>query len=221
MTMRKSSFSLLLVLLVSCVPITALTPLPTIEGAIPLEIVTEALDALPSFRYATSGEIISEAGSSTYQVEGVYVHEGRAWRAQTKLSVPGQEAELEIYSTESRLWWAAPGSNDWQAISRWPAFRQIAEDSGPFAYWPNPLEFQPGLPQPQARQIDNLACNDYLFKPVDPSRNVELRLCITPDTSIPLRMEYLAIEKKVQIHVVREFTHIADPGNIVLNPFNG
>lgn len=197
----------------------ALTPLPTVEGAVPLITATNALDALTAFRYVTDGEVVAESGESVYHVEGMYQREGRAWRAQCTLVANGQEAALEIYSTESRLWWSAPGSNDWQAITRWPAFRQIAEDSGPFAYWPVPIEYLPGVPQAETRQVDDLACSEYLFKPYDHAKDAELRLCLTPDTSIPLRMEYVLRERGREIHVVREFVDINDPQIVVPSPF--
>ncbi len=198
---------------------TALTPLPTMEGAIPLMIATEALDSLTTFRYVTDGKVVAASGESVYHVDGMYQREGRAWRAHCTLIANGQEAALEIYSTESRLWWSAPGSDEWQAVTRWPAFRQVAEDSGPFAYWPVPIEYLPGMPQAETRQVDGLACSDYLFKPYDGSKDAELRLCLTPDTSVPLRMEYVLRERGRQIHVVREFVDINDPQMVVPSPF--
>jgi hypothetical protein len=213
---------LAVLLLAACVPavdLKALTPLPTVEGAVPLWVATEALDALTTFRYLTDGEVTSDGNVGRYHVEGIYQHEGRAWRARCTVDAAGQEAALEIYSTESRLWWSAPGANDWQAVTRWPAFRQIAEDSGPFAYWPVPVEYQPGVPQPETRQVDGLACRDYLFQPLDTSREATLRLCLTPDTSVPLRMEYTAQEKERRIHVVREFVDLNDATIVVPSPF--
>lgn len=211
--------SLLLTACASAGNFTALTPLPTVEGAIPLVTATDALDALLTFRYVTEGEVVSASGESRYHVEGMYQREGRAWRAHCTLIANGQEAALEIYSTESRLWWSAPGSDEWQAVTRWPAFRQIAEDSGPFAYWPVPIEYLPGVPQKETRQVDGLACGDYLFKPYDAAKDAELRLCLTPDTSIPLRMEYVLREGGRQIHVVREFVDLDDPQIVVPSPF--
>jgi len=196
-----------------------LAPLPTVEGAVSLFAATDALDALQTFRYVTDGEVTSQEGTSVYHVEGIYQQLGRAWRSLCTFTAAGQEASLEIYSTESRLWWSVPGSDDWQAVTRWPAFRQIAEDSGPFAYWPVPIEYQPGAPQPERRQVDGLACQDYLFLPREVSKDAELRLCLTVDTTIPLRMEYLMREKGRRIHVVREFTDINDPEIVVPSPF--
>lgn len=198
---------------------TALTPLPTVEGAVSLFEATEALDALKTFRYRTDGEVTSSEGMSTYHVEGAYQQNGRAWRSLCTFVAAGQEAALEIYSAESRLWWSIPGADDWQAVTRWPAFRQIAEDSGPFAYWPVPIEYQDGVPQPERRQIDGLACQDYLFHPREAAKDAELRLCLTADTTIPLRMEYVLREKRRQIHVVREFVDINEPGIVILSPF--
>ncbi len=197
----------------------ALTPAPTVEGAVPLFVATEALDSLATFRYVTEGEVISDEGAGTYRVEGSYQQEGRAWRALCTFAVAGQEATIEVYSTESRLWWSVPGLNEWQAVTRWPAFRQIAEDSGPFAYWPVPIEYQAGVPQDATRQIDTLACREYLFRPLDVTRDAELRLCLTPDTGIPLRMEYILREKQRRIHVAREFVDINDAEIAVQSPF--
>ncbi len=224
MVMFRGVFLALLFLtlaLTACVSVNpaVLTPLPTVEGAVSLFAATEALDALTTFRYRTDGEVTSREGMSTYHVEGAYQQDGRAWRALCTFIAAGQEATIEIYSTESRLWWSVPGSDDWQAVTRWPAFRQIAEDSGPFAYWPVPIEYQPGVPQPERRQVDGLACQDYLFHPVETSKDAELRLCLTADTTVPLRMEYLVRERGRQIHVVREFVDINDPGIVVPSPF--
>jgi len=179
-----------------------------------------ALDGLSSFRYVTTEEIVTADKTGNYRMEGVYVQVNQAWQADFRNKPEDPEPLLQFWSMGGQTWQRLAVTHMWFLSADGDS---LVKGAAPFGNWPNQpkpqlavLDLEPG----SSRSIAGMSCQDYVSEGVvqsDEGYDVEsqVRLCVTPNQSIPLRMELSMTGGGVRVHIVRELSHLDDPANVV------
>jgi len=184
-----------------------------------------ALNGLSNFRYRTTQEFTDTRKAFAYYSEGLYVQLNQAWRA--KFGEIGEEPFVEFLFHPSIGETLLKGGDMtmWFPVSWDEASEEMARDSAPFAFWPDPpQEHRVGVLQPgSTRTVAGLECNEYLFTWTGSSdygeAEVQVRLCVTPEEMIPLRVHGIAsLEDGTRLVRTLELSHINDPTNVVEPP---
>lgn len=192
--------------------------LPAMPQELHLGDARTALNGLSSFQYVTTGEFESEGNATTIHCEGVYVQANQAWRADCRFAEE-EEVLVQFYSVGDRTWWGAEGGMGWLPVSSGSSVEQTAGEAAPFAYWPDARHWQIGTLQPEPmRSIAGVGCYEYAFIPSDASEDVQLRLCVIPEGAVPIRMESSARGDNFTVLIIREFSRLDDPDNVVEPP---
>jgi hypothetical protein len=183
-----------------------------------------ALNGLSSFRYVTDVEMGDKDGLTTYRVEGVYLQASQAWQANWKWKPEDAQAIVEFLSIGGEAWmdWTpTDGVKTWLPSVFFGEAESMLKDAGPFANWPGASALPPAVLQPgSARTIAGVECQEYTSSAkVQGDQgtiyDLQVRLCVTADHVIPLRLVSTAVSDDFRFVITRELSHLDDPANVV------
>jgi hypothetical protein len=183
-----------------------------------------ALNGLDSFRYATTAELGDTKSKSTYFINGVYKGTSQDWQADWRFKRDQDKPDFVWANVAGKTWGKIDGTIMWLPVGDDKDFLTMVDDANPFAMWPNYPNLRTGIRQTGTTQtVGDQKCQEYLFTAQLTSAqggqaDYQLRLCVTMDSRIPLRMAVKLTSGTFGLNFMRELSHLNDPANVVESP---